>query len=500
MSDTEQILTQDEELRLLGDNIIASLIQDTPECIKNRSLVFGMYTTDMFKDENYLIYYLLYRFRESKLTPDAKFLELFFMNNSKVLKDAGEKLDLTAFVEKDVDEITSYIAATSKHFTRLQKMRVLVNNEFMLTLEKYKLILLAIEASKIYGMASRILVDGVRVGRKDLMGYPDSKAYINREFARLDAISNREAGEGFVQMRGFNEIDDKKQIVQVSSWGITELDKHFGGIYSSKFISILAPPKNGKTKLCAQLAHRTSVLHGNGIVVWALEGGRKAFDAQLRSKHFNYMYNSGVTDIKDKKIGVDAETIKNNAFKTDQLRQLEDASRIDLYNNPNYGEVLYIEKPCNVETFIDELDTAVQTINAKVIVMDYLQLIGSESKNYKKNERIGDAYIALLKYINTKNITIISPAQYTQEFLKEIAKTGAEGNIEVRGAGGESAEIIRTPDINIALWASAEDLIRGQMSFLSVPSRGSQPFPKLDVLCDLSCCDFYSKPEYMKGE
>ena len=51
--------------------------------------------------------------------------------------------------------------------------------------------------------------------------------------------------------------------------------------------------------------------------------------------------------------------------------------------------------------------------------------------------------------------------------MNEMAKSKEGQAHEVRTAGGESSEIIRTPDINIALYASTEDLIRKEMTIMS---------------------------------
>lgn len=497
-----EILTPEEKLRLLGDKIISSIIHDTDICKKNRRYVFSIFKTDVFKNENYLIYHALYRFRDIDITLDEEFLEMFYMNNTKILKEADTKIDIQAFKQEQEDEYLSYIGATIKNFKRLLGMQPQSEDSFKLICEKYRLALLAIEAEKIYTTANRVLASGITLRGKYLMGYDDSKAFIHREFARLDAISERDAGEGFVAMRGREESASDKKVTKIADWDIKELDEHFHGLFTSTFYSFLAPPKAGKTKFCAHLAHGIAVRNavkygkGHGVVVWALEGGRVAFDSQLRAKHFDYMYNKDVTDARQKKVGISAGSIKSGIYDDEKIRQLEDASRIDLYNNPNYGEIMYIELDCELDTFIMNIDTAVQTIDAKAVVIDYLQLINTQ-KGGKKSETIGEAYKALLRYCNAKNIAVLAPAQYTQEFIKDISKNGSN-SADIRTAGGESAEIVRTPDVNIALWASEEDLIRGQMSMLSVPSRTALPFAKFDLLTDLGCCNFYSMPEYMK--
>ena len=89
----------------------------------------------------------------------------------------------------------------------------------------------------------------------------------------------------------------------------------------------------------------------------------------------------------------------------------------------------------------------------------------------------------------------ISPSQFTQDFMNEMAKSKDGQQHEVRTAGGESSEIIRTPDINIALYASTEDLIRREMTIMSVPSRLAEPFPDIKIYVDLCSCVFSSMSE-----
>lgn len=496
--ENNEVLTPQENLSLLSDKLISSCIKGDDVSVMNRRYLFGQFNVDMFRDENFLIYYVMYRYKDKRITLDSEFVEYYYLNNGHLLDKFKSMIDVSAYANEQLDEKISYIGATIKQFVRLSKLPTLSTEEFKLTIEKYRLLMLAIESSKIYTTAELIAMDSYTEGRRKYAGFEDSKAYVKKEFARLDNISTQDSGEGFISLRGRTEEDDSdRKPVQVSSWGIEELDNHFNAIYSGDFISILAPPKAGKTKLTTQLVHRTVVEHGNPVVVWAVEGGRIAWEAQIRAKHFDYIYNNNIVDVRMKKVGVDVDTIKKDSFSTPELRQLEQASKLDLYNNPNYGEIVCIDRPFLLETFIDELDTAVQLNNAKLVAIDYLQLIGSNSGK-KKNERVGEAYQELLRWAKTRNITIITPAQFTQEFIKEMTKKGTTEGAEVRTGGGESAEIIRTPDINIALWATADDLLNGVMSLLSVPSRNASPFPTIKIGCELGNCNFFSLPDSYK--
>ena len=177
------------------------------------------------------------------------------------------------------------------------------------------------------------------------------------------------------------------------------------------------------------------------------------------------------------------------------LREMEKNSAIDLFNNEAYGKLNMIDRPFKVETWLDEVETSVQMNDSKCVLIDYLQLIGWDSNNMSKPQAIGKAYQGGLAYCKKRNVALISPSQFTQEFMKEMAKSKQGQQHEVRTAGGESSEIIRTPDYNLALYASAEDLIRHDMTLLSVPSRLAEPFPAIKIYADLSTCYFQSVKE-----
>ena len=76
--------------------------------------------------------------------------------------------------------------------------------------------------------------------------------------------------------------------------------------------------------------------------------------------------------------------------------------------------------------------------------------------------------------------------------MKELASSKEGQQHEVRAAGGESSEIVRTPDVNIALYATADDLARKEMTIMSVPSRVAIPFPDTKIYADLCSCVFAS--------
>lgn len=489
----EVTLLPEERLEQLSDSLITSMIRDDELALKNRQILFGQLPPKVFKDENYLIYSVFYNFKDKGITPDADFIEMHLNRNTKLVKNATQYININEYKDLDENIYVAYISAVLKKFNRLIQLEPCSTEDLRLNIEKYKTEFCAIEMNKAYSQAKLILYDGVQVGNRFYQGYADSLAYSKKISSDIDSILDHTTGVGFIDSKaeGINDDDEEAKPVKVSDFDlINELNEQLGGIYTSIFYNVLAPTKGGKSKFCARIVHTAIVRYGVNVSVWAHEGGYKAWWAQLRAIHFEYLY------IRNKSAGekvapLSQKDILWGNYPSPEIRELEQASRLDLFTNPNYGVLNMIDRPFLTETFIDEIETSVQLNDSKLIVIDYLQLISSASKT-SKNEGIGKAYQDLLAYCKKRNIAAISPSQFKQEFMNEMAKSKDGQNHEIRAAGGESSEIIRTPDINIALYATVEDLMRKKMTIMAVPSRLAEPFPDIEIYADLCSCVFSS--------
>lgn len=491
-----EILTPEEKLEQYGDSLLAGMLGNDNKALFNRRLCFGQVQPEIFKDENYIVYKILYYLKDLNVVPDKDFCELYLKTNRNVIEKARSYINLEAYADIDEDKTVGYIVGVMKKFVRLKSLPELIPENFQLTLEKYKLCYKEIRVDEIYAQARIIASEGLTMGRKFLQGYEDSVSYVKSQTAQIDGLLSKDAGAGFIDCSNDedDDTDNTKEIVKIGDFGdIHELNKAYGGIYSSIFYSIVAPTKGGKSKFCANLLHNVMVRHGNNVVAWAHEGGPTMFKAQMRAMHFNYFYNR-TGDIKKIIGGVTQDSIMKKSLPSKEVEQLEQASKTDLWHNESYGNLTIIDRPLNIETFIDDLKTAVELNNAKLVLIDYLQLMGS-SANRPKAERIGEAYQKLLKFAKDYNVAVVSPAQFTQDFMKILSNAQDSSKVEVRTSGGESSEVIRTPDINIALYATPEDLMRKMITLLPMPSRLAAPFEKTEIYANLGTCEFASMVE-----
>ena len=491
----EELFNPDERLSMFAESLMSCCVGEGEVVEYARGKLLSFANPRIFRNENYIIFSVLYTYRTKlkHIKIDEEFLRLFLNRNRSLISKSRDYIDINAYGEIDGSVELGYIGGVVKHFKRLCGMTKLTIEEFETCLEKYLIEFKALEARKVYNTGMLILTDGVKIGREYLMGFDDSNNYVRRKMAEIEGLVDMQKGSGFVTMNEVlsEEKDDGKKHVKISDFGkIETLNKAYGGILTGMFYQVLAPPKSGKTKLCARICHTTIVKYGVNVSVWAQEGGIEAWTAQMRAIHFDYTYNYGV-ELTERKFGVTQEVILRDSFPSDELRQLEMSSKLDLASNSDYGVIDYIDRPFNVETFLEDIDTSVKANNSKLVIIDYLQLIGS-AKGMDERARISDAYKKLFVYCKDMNVAVLTPGQYKQEAFNDLLSKGDTSSADMRTSGGGSAEVLRTPDIIFALWATTTDLINNTMKLLSIPNRFYRAFPEIKMLTDLGVCQFIS--------
>lgn len=495
-SSGDDILTQEEKMRYFADKVMSALVGGKSVSRYAIGRLLSATSPKLFRDENFVVFSIIYSYRDriKSINIDSDFVYLFLDNNRELIDKSTGYLDIHAYGEVDGSSTLGYISGVVKHFNRLCTMPDMTESEFDLNFEKYIVIFKSIEAQKALAQGNQILTEGLKVGGKLQSGFKDANNYVRRRMAEIEGLVDMNQGTGFTSMREVlmtNKSDSKKPI-KIGDFGkLDALNKIYGGIYTSNFYQVLAPSKGGKSKFCARVCHTAITQYGTNVTVWAHEGGNEAWSAQMRAIHFDYTYNEGMS-IKDKKFGIDQDVILFDKFPNQELRELEMASKVDLASNMDYGNVDYIDRPFEVETFLDEIDASVKANNSQLVIIDYLQLMGSKNPRMSERERIAKAYQDMLNYCKKNNIAFLTPAQYKQEVIDSLANKQDTGDSEMRTAGGGSSEVFRTPDVIFAFWASTADLRNNRMKVLSIPCRFNKPFPEIPCYIDLGVCQFVS--------
>ena len=136
----EVTLRPEDELKELGDNLLASVIRSDEVSRFNRRTLFGQLSPKVFREENYLIYYVLYQFKDKGFSIDDRFLSMYLERHVDIIKSSKEYITESMYSDLDEDPAVGYIVGTMKQFTRLLTLPIQSTDDFGLTLEKFKTI------------------------------------------------------------------------------------------------------------------------------------------------------------------------------------------------------------------------------------------------------------------------------------------------------------------------------------------------------------------------
>ena len=237
----ELVLTAEESLNLLSDELVKSIIKTDDVSLQNRKYLFGNLSPEVFRNENYVIVHTFYNFKDKGITPDEAFIKMYLMRNIKFIIKSKEYIDLQSYKDLDEDINIAYVSAVLKQYTRLMQLQPVGYEEFKLDIEKYKSEYSSFEINKAYSIAKIILYDGFQVGRKLYQGYDDSVAYAKNKIADIEAILNQTTGAGFIDSRtAAIEDDDKAQPIKIGDFGlIKELNEELGVLPKKGFRMVI---------------------------------------------------------------------------------------------------------------------------------------------------------------------------------------------------------------------------------------------------------------------
>ena len=444
----------------------------------------------VFEDEFYVFAVLVKDYPKLKLS--KTFVENFLKTNRPILEKSSN-INMQKFkMSSDEDPFVEFVSSCKATHDELQKMPV-NNGDFMEALEMYKMNYINERSLTALEESAQILSEGIRKRGKDLVGYNDMRNHLTNSFKSLDELMDKKERKGVITY-GINDMDDaereKEAVKLISPYGIEELDKHTGGIWEGEMISLLAPAKGGKSRMSTFILHN-AVVHGTNILMWSIENGYKGWEALIRARHFEYFYTQHITDTKQH-FGVNDDQIRKGSL-APNVKDIELASWTDLKSNHTYGKITSLDEDFDIDTFIEVIDNAVKMNDIKLICVDYLQLVQGSGRA-SKQERVAEAYQKMLQYLKANKIAGIFPGQLKQTATGSLSKMDAADivNTELRDAAGESYEVIKTPDVNLALYANVEELKQGRMRILSIPSRNHKQFDPIELNCDLGSCTFTS--------
>lgn len=442
----------------------------------------------VFQNEYYIFALLVKEYPKLALSKD--FIDNFMKSNQPSL-ETSPNIDINRYkLSDEVDNFEEFLNSVKLLHDDLQKINF-TKEDYLEGLEIYKMNYINQESLTLLEESTQILAEGIKDRGKVKVGYNDMREHLKKGFLSLDDLTTKTERKGIITY-GMNDMDDasidKEEIKIITPYGIKGIDKAFGGIYEGEMISLLAPAKGGKSRFATYVLH-TAVINGVNIIMWSIENGYKGWEALIRARHFEYFYNNNAADGTQRR-WVDDDMIRKGKMEP-EVKEMELASWTDLKSNHKYGKISSIDEEFNIDTFIEVLENAIDATGAKFICLDYLQLVQGTGRA-SKQEKVAEAYQKCLQLIKMKRIAGIFPGQLKQTALSTLNKTDDAdlASTELRDAAGESYEVIKTPDVNLALHATPDELTQGRIKLLSLPSRNHAPFSPIILNCALGSCTF----------
>lgn len=475
------------------DIILSSILDsDSDTSYRRRAdLVKELKEIDMFSN-GYFIMALLSK-EHPNVTPDEGFIKLYLKTNRSKLSNTPQ-IDLLSYKVGENDEYVEFLNQTVELYKNASKYRI-SDSDFYRAIEMIKMTYTTEKSITVLEESAAILTEGLSIKGKSRAGFSDMREHVITGINKLSSVLEKEERKGAI-IYGINDTDEVESgsIKLVSKFGIEALDEEIGGIYEGDMVSLLAPAKGGKSRGATFMLHTALVEHGQNILMWSIENGYKGWEALLRARHFEWLYNSKQTDL-TQRIFIDADMIRKGEYPSKQIEEMELASWADLRSNKAYGRIANMDESFEFETCIQITEDAIKRSGAKLICIDYLQLV-SGGKGVSKNERIGEIYKMFLQLVKRLRVGGIFPAQIKQSMVSNINNSEDSEliNMELRDAAGESYEVIKTPDVNLMFFSTTENLRDGEMKILSIPSRNSKPFEPINLRVNLGTCTFTSLP------
>ena len=463
---------------------IFSMGMDANDRRARKSEFLSNFTSNIFRDEFFVLYSLVKQFPKLDMLSD-EFLTLY-LNSHKGKFSRTKEIDIQRFSASE-DGYADFSNSCIGIYNQCKDGGTISDAEFTLLIEQYILEYTNEQSIALLQDGATIITEGMSYGRKQLNGFEDMQSYLKRNLTVLENISHRTNHMGIFTY-GEDEKEEQEELHTICPFGIEPLDRATGGVTEGDMISIMGVAKGGKSRFMTYLIHQ-ALISGINVVVWSIENGVKGWEALIRARHFDYLYNSSVDN--SKRSFISDNEIRKGTLEGNK-KDREAASWLDLRTNKAYGKLTQIDMPFDINSYIETLDTAVTKGNAQIVAVDYLQLMGDSTGVLKERECIVEAYKRTLRYLKSKKIAGFFPAQIKQGAISSLTSLKGEelAQVETRDIASSSHEVIRTPDINLALVGSVTDIQNGHLVLVSCPSRNSAPFQPTNLMVDFGACNF----------
>lgn len=472
---------------------------------KLRNIVFKSLDARMLREEAYLLYRVVAAKRRGDFTPSKNFIVTHYRRNSKEMREANNAnyITLDRYGSEDGSVGDTYLRALEDFYDDVADQQGVLDTEGKLysALEEFRELYLKASALDALAQTAKILSDeGARVKgvRGVAQGFADASNFVRKSLTDMELLTDdTTAAERYISLADFaktmDDEADSARTIKLGDFGdVDELNQHYGGLYTGNLMTVLAPPKSGKSKFTNRLTYNV-LMQGHNVSALIIEGGADQFVAQLRAIHFAEWLKREKPEFAGKYTGVNQDVILNNKWDENpylaQFKQWERLSFQDLIVNPKYGSLSLIQGTVTAENFLQTIEESVRINDSQMVYCDYLQMIFPQDASVPQHQALTRVYKDAADFAHNNNVLFLSPAQMNQSSVKDSLKNP---EIDLRTSGAGSAEVIRSSEILLALVSDTETIKSGHLKVIGLPSRFAQPLSAFMMYSDLETCYFSS--------
>lgn len=472
---------------------------------KLRNIVFKSLDARMLREEAYLLYRVVVAKRRGDFTPSKNFIVTHYRRNSKELREANNAnyITLDRYGSEEGSVGDTYLRALEDFYDDVVDQQGVLDTEGKLysALEEFRELYLKASALDALAQTAKILSDeGARVKgvRGVAQGFADASNFVRKSLTDMELLTDdTTAAERYISLADFaktmDDEADSARTIKLGDFGdVDELNQHYGGLYTGNLMTVLAPPKSGKSKFTNRLTYNV-LMQGHNVSALIIEGGADQFVAQLRAIHFAEWLKREKPEFAGKYTGVNQDVILNNKWDENpylaQFKQWERLSFQDLIVNPKYGSLSLIQGTVTAENFLQTIEESVRINDSQMVYCDYLQMIFPQDASVPQHQALTRVYKDAADFAHNNNVLFLSPAQMNQSSVKDSLKNP---EIDLRTSGAGSAEVIRSSEILLALVSDTETIKSGHLKVIGLPSRFAQPLGAFMMYSDLETCYFSS--------
>lgn len=484
------------DISMLMDTLIASCIpfntdtETVKDCRNNYNRVSSFLREEQLSGTQFIFYKIISRSYDNGIQISWKYMEsLFQFNAKKFLRDKqvaiksifpDVKVADLVDTEKERTVISQLTQLLEEQYTTYQN-NLVTFEEVNASIDLLKQTMQEEELKELLMNASKILFQGeeVRNGNKSeyMSGGADTLRYLLSEAGSLNnKYTDGDGSKNWFHIRSYDDLQDMRNSDNRSydfcvDTGINMLDEQTGGLYTTQILGLQGQPGVGKSRFASKIMYRGKVFHGKNVHYISMEQHCNELAMYFTSQHCWYKYGRYITD---KQLKLYFVSIKHHLadFVTEQEKteladelplteeeiQVVNEAELDLYSNPNYGEILYDNSYPPVES----LESHIRNIHFNymredILCVDHMSILtsdGSLTKGVPKTqtEIVTDGMKMLKRLCQRLNFFVIAVNQMTRD---EVNRS-LEGKTTRITGSANSAEFERSCDIMWNLGATPE--------------------------------------------